>query len=80
MPKNWNYAKLNDLLIGNNKLSIDYKKRNAQITCKVRSTESGWKIRFVVEGAKTALVNKKNVQILNKTIELKGLENTIQFK
>ena len=65
MPSQWNKASLHNLLIGNNKLSIDYKKLNNKISCSIQSTEPGWKIHFITD---------------KKVIELTGSKNAVQYE
>ena len=79
MPLQWNYASLKNLLVGNNKLSVDYKKEDNKITCSIRSSEPGWKIHFIT--AKDAISVHVNDQLIfTNQIELKGLKNTLQYK
>jgi hypothetical protein len=81
MPSKWNDASIKNLLIGNNKLSIDYKKEKNQIKCIIQSTDPGWKIHFVIDKQELPiLVNKKMVDANKQTIELTGLKNSIQYE
>ena len=78
-PKKWGYAQLKNILIGNNKLSIDYKKDNQnRCTYTIKSQKKNWKILFEVpKNAKDTELN--GVIIKSSTIEFKGLENTLTF-
>ena len=81
MPSAWKDASLQNLLIGNTKLSIQYKKQGNNITCVTASTEPGWKIHFVLDKKIThVLVNHQKSNIRNHTLELTGNKNTITFQ
>ncbi|HEY2347548.1 MAG TPA: hypothetical protein VGH64_00970, partial [Puia sp.] len=60
MPDKWNEAKLDNLLIGNSKISVHYKKQNGIVSCEVSSSEPGWKMHFVMpQGSNSVILNKK---------------------
>jgi glycogen debranching enzyme len=60
MPDQWKDATLNNLLIGNSKISVHYKKQNGVVSCEVYSSEPGWKLRFVTpQGSISVILNKK---------------------
>ena len=42
IPEDWEYAKLDNLLVGNNQLSIDYQKSGQQKSFVISCTENGW--------------------------------------
>lgn len=46
MPSKWGYAKLENLLIGNTKLSVDFKKDCNKSVYIISCSEPGWKIEF----------------------------------
>lgn len=80
MPESWEYATLNDLLIGNAKLSLQYKKKNNLIMCNVCLTKPDWIIHFVLDAnSKNVIVNEKMVISDKQSIDLRGTNNTIQF-
>jgi hypothetical protein len=81
MPESWEYATINDLLIGNAKLSLQYKKKNNLIMCNVSMTKPDWIIHFVLDADnENVIVNKKMVVSDKRSLDLKGTNNTIQFK
>jgi len=80
MPSDWHYATLNELLVGNNKLSVHYAKTGKRISFKISSTESGWKIHFMLnDKAENILLNNSSIPSNKRKIELTGLKNTISL-
>lgn len=80
MPSGWEFAKLERLLIGNNKLSIDYKKADNKRIYIVENSQDGWTVNFrLPEGINSAKVNGKEAIINDGTINLTGTKNTIEF-
>jgi hypothetical protein len=75
MPNKWPFAELNNLLIGNNRLCISYKKENSQAVFQIRCTEKGWKVIFKNGGAKYMIVNGKRIS--NNTVVLNQKHNRI---
>ena len=80
MPTAWKYARLNNLMVGSNRLSVHYIKNKNVITCNIHSTEPGWKIHFVVDkNTRNIVVNNKPAKSLKQAVELTGISNTIQY-
>jgi len=81
MPTSWEYATLNNLIVGNTRFSVQYKKKNYVITCSIHSTEPGWNIHFKVSNdVKSIQLNKQTVELSsNEQIELKGTDNEIEY-
>lgn len=78
MPHAWERASLKNLLVGDTKISIDYKKSGNAITCGIHSSQPGWKIHFLTN-AKSATVNDKVLKAVMKSIELNGINNIISY-
>ena len=80
MPKDWNNASLNNLIIGQTKLSIQYTKIKDRIKCIIRSTEPGWKIHFIVDkNTSNIVLNNKPIKPGKLKVELTGIDNTVQY-
>ena len=80
MPTTWKYARLNNLMVGSNRLSVHYIKNKNVITCNIHSTEPGCKIHFVVDkNTRNIVVNNKPAKSLKQAVELTGISNTIQY-
>ena len=80
MPVQWKNASIKNLLIGNTKLSIQYKKENNLVTCTIQSSEPGWKIHVVTgKGTGPILVNKKKIDAATDVVELNSIANTVQY-
>jgi glycogen debranching enzyme len=64
MPDKWKEASLNNLLVGNTKISIHYRKENGIVYCEMKSSEPGWKLRFIRPSGNDAVIlnNKKLTQ------------------
>ena len=80
MPSTWKEASLKNLLVGNTKLSIEYKEENNIVTCIIQSSEPGWKIHFVMD-AQNQIIDVNNKATNGKQfIELTGIKNTLKYK
>jgi len=80
MPTTWKYATLNNLIIGDNRLSIHYSKIKNAVTCAVQLAKPGWKIQFNVnKSTRNIVVNKKRILPNNNRVELTGMDNSIQY-
>ncbi len=80
MPSAWDYAKLERLLIGENELSIDFKKTGNKRIYNIDNSKDGWTINFKLpENVNSAKVNGTEVSADNGIINLPGVENTIEF-
>ena len=81
MPSHWNDASIKNVLVGSNKISMDYKKRGRNVCCALRSNEDGWRFPFVLpSGARALAVNGKAVEGGVSVVELQGNENTIEYE
>ncbi|MCC8152755.1 MAG: hypothetical protein LIP01_00165 [Tannerellaceae bacterium] len=80
IPSGWEYATLENLIIGNMFLSMDYKKQKDSVTWDIQCTEHDWTIDFQLPDSVTVVtVNDKPVTISNGMIRLAGKENSIMF-
>lgn len=80
MPSAWDYAKLERLLVGNNELSVDFKKSDNKRVYTVENSQKNWTINFrLPEGVNSAMVNGKEANIRSGIISLSGIKNTIEF-
>jgi hypothetical protein len=78
-PVKWSYARLSNILIGDTKLLIDYKK-DAKNSCSyiIKSEKKNWKVLFEVpKNAKNIEFNGEKVK--SRIIECTGLENKVTF-
>lgn len=81
IPTDWEYAKLERLLVGNNQLTIDYKKQNGIRSFSIEGIEDDWIIYFSLPNDIISLkVNGEEQNIQSTTIQLKGLKNRIDIK
>ena len=78
-PTKWGYAKLDNILIGDNKLSIDYKKGDKnRCAYVIKSEKENWKILFELpKNAKNIEVN--GVKFEGKVCKLTEGENKVVF-
>ena len=80
MPNAWNYATLNNLIVGNNRLSVKYTKTQNRVRCIIRSAEPDWKIHFVVgKNTSNIFLNNKTTKSNKQQVELTGIDNTIEY-
>lgn len=80
MPTDWNYATLNNLIVGNTKISVQYTKAGNKIACTISSTKPGWKIIFkLCKKASNVVVNKSHITSGKQQLELTGSKNTVQY-
>jgi glycogen debranching enzyme len=75
----WKYASIKDVIIGDNLLSVDYRKSAAAREYVIKTTELHWTVKFYIGSYKTALVNGKKVQSLNGFIILKEKLNKVRI-
>jgi len=81
MPTAWKYATLKNLMVGNNRLTIEYKKNNNLITCRILSTMTGWKIHFIVDkSVRDVVINNNLVTPVGQQVEFSGTDTAVQFK
>jgi len=80
IPSGWEYAKLDNLLIGNNELSIHYKLSGEKRVYTILSEKEDWTIHFQLpENTKQIKINGEKTDIQSGTISLNGIENKIEF-
>jgi hypothetical protein len=80
MPTAWSYAKLERLLIGENELSIDFKKVENKRIYNIDNSQEGWTINFVLpDNVNTVRVNGKDIDAGSGVISLSGNKNTLEF-
>ncbi len=80
IPSDWEFAKLERLLIGNNELSIDFNKRKNKHFFTINNTQADWMIDFHFPShIQTAKVNGRIVTIQQNKILLKETTNTIEY-
>lgn len=79
MPSAWNFAKLENLLIGDNKLTIDFKRDGNVQIYKIISTQDNWNFNFAMpHNGKSIKVNGKDAVKNDDVIRFSGKENTIE--
>lgn len=80
MPSTWDFAKLEHLLIGNNELSIDFKKTDSMQTYIIENTQEDWTINFrLPENVNSVRINGKQVEVNAGIINMKGSKNIVEF-
>ena len=80
IPEDWEYAKLDNLLVGNNQLSIDYQKSGQQKSFVISCTENGWNLHFTIPvNCKSIKINGKEIPANSGSIDLTGIKNTIEL-
>ena len=80
IPEDWEYAKLDNLLVGNNQLSIDYQKSGQQKSFVIFCTENGWNLHFTIPvNCKSIKINGKKIPANSGSIDLTGIKNTIEL-
>lgn len=81
LPEDWPYARLDNLLIGDNKLSVHGKRTEAGQTWIISHTEKDWTTTFAVpSGTKTVLVNGEPATIEQGRITIQAQQATIELK
>ncbi len=78
-PRQWPRAGLRNLLIGNNKFSVDYKKSGREITYKIVSLEPGWKINFIGGQPTQIMLNGRQLPAAPSVLVLRQRRNEITF-
>jgi len=80
MPSAWNFAKLDNLLVGNTKLSIDFKRQEGKQVYKITSSQDLWKIDFIIPGKFQYIrINGKEITSTDGKVSVQGKENTIEL-
>lgn len=80
IPEDWDYAKLDNLLIGDTQLSIDYQKSAERKTFVITCSENGWNLHFSLPATcKSVKLNGKEIPTTSGSIDLTGIKNTIEI-
>lgn len=80
MPSAWGHASIDNVLIGNNSLSMDYHRENNSINYKITTAQPDWTIVFhLPQNTKSVLVNGKTTSVNNGTVLLNGKENKLKI-
>lgn len=80
IPTGWDFAKLENLLIGENSLSIDFKRENRSHVFTVESEKENWTIYFKLPDNVSELkLNGEQMNSELKELELKGKGNVIEY-
>ncbi len=80
MPSQWNKASISDVIIGDARLSFDYKKENGKTTYRIKMNKDGWTIRLTLpSGIHTAMVNGSEQRVKDGQILLNKKDNTVVF-
>ncbi len=78
-PAAWGNASIKDVIIGDNLLSIAYRKLSAAKAYIIKITKPQWTVKLYTGAARNVLLNGKSVRPQNGYIILKEKENTIQL-
>lgn len=80
IPSDWPYARLRDLWIGNNRLSIDYQRDAQRRTYALTCSEDGWQIQFdLPSDTRSVKVNGQAVSQAS-SLTLTSLRNTVEIE
>ncbi|WP_019969110.1 glucosidase family protein [Segatella maculosa] len=80
MPSTWSHASIDNVLIGNNSLSMDYHRENNSISYKITTAHPDWTIVFhLPQDMKSLIVNGKAAAASNGTVLLCGKENKLKI-
>ncbi|MGI6242621.1 MAG: hypothetical protein ACOYJK_03665 [Prevotella sp.] len=80
MPSAWSHASIDNVIIGDNSLSMDYHKQDNSISCKITSTQPNWTIVYrLPKDAKSVMVNGKVTTASNGTVMLSGKTNNLKI-
>ena len=71
-PATWGNASIKDVIIGDNLLSVDYRKSGEMKEYTVKMTKSFWRVKLYVGSGRKVLLNGKSVKPQNGFIILKG--------
>ncbi|MDQ6891000.1 MAG: hypothetical protein M3Z56_12070, partial [Bacteroidota bacterium] len=78
-PSAWKYASIKNVVIGDNLLSINYRKLSTSKEYIIKSSRPQWALKFYVGTYRTVFLNGKNVQPQNGYIILKGNINKVRI-
>ena len=78
-PSVWKYASIKNVIIGDNLLSINYRKLPAAKEYIIKITRPHWTTKLYIGSYTTVLLNGKNVQPKNGYIILKGILNKVRI-
>ena len=78
-PSTWEYASIKDVIIGDNLLSVDYRKLPGAKEYVIKTTKLHWTLKLYIGSYWAVLVNGKNVQPENGYIILKEKLNKVHI-
>ena len=79
LPVAWKNASIKNVIIGDNLLSISFRKLSAEKEYIVKITKLNWRVNLYIGSARNVLLNGKSVKPQNGYIILKEKENRIQL-
>lgn len=81
MPSEWNFAQLDNLLIGDSKLSIDFKRKGKKQLYKITFSQDQWTVDFLLPGGVQSLKVNGSEIILPEDgkVTLNKKENSIEI-
>lgn len=80
MPSEWNFARLENLLVGDTKLGVDFRREDNRQVYTITSAQEGWNIDFIVpRNGKSVKVNGKDEAAPDGVVSIKGKENRIEI-
>jgi len=78
-PDSWAHAAIKEVIIGNNRLSIEYKKSAGEITYLITSSQPGWSVRLTIPGKKTVWLNGRKTMVQDHCLVLNAQKNMIRI-
>lgn len=80
LPTGWNEAKIENVEIGDNELSIIYEVKDGILKAEIIQKSGDWEIKFKIPGDKKgkALLNNKEVETKEGTLVFGGGKNTVE--
>lgn len=80
LPTAWKYAILNNLIVSDTRLSINYTKTDNRVKCTVHSTKNSCLIHFVLDKNTTnVVINKKVILPEKNEVVLNGNDNSVEY-
>ena len=77
-PDTWGNASIKNVIIANNRLSVDYRKTGGTTTYTVKMTKPLWTVKLYIGSAKDVLLNGKKVKPHDGCIILKEKVSTVR--
>jgi hypothetical protein len=78
-PSTWKYASIKDVIIGDNLLSVDYRKSTGAKEYVIKTTKPYRALKLYIGSYRTVLLNEKKVRPLNGYITLKERINKVHI-